>query len=1020
MRAALKRATNKAAESSGALKEAEAAAADGDVAAALKAAREASEAAAAASDEAAAALKAVKEIRRALNAKYVATRNARVVEENARQAASIPAEGELLPTEDEVLAEYEAGSGARGASNEATTTMAPAVAAEDAEGELLPSEAEVLAESGVTETSPDEESDSGARASSADDSAVLSSDAEGELLPSEAEVLAESGVTETTPEEESASSATDEDTAVLADDVEGELLPSDAEVLAESGVTETTPEDETAATTDDSAVLSADVEGELLPSEAEVLAESGVTETSPTEESTTTTDDNAVLSPDVEGELLPSEAEVLADAGAETTTAEGELLPSENDAIAVEETEEETTIPAAAKATETEVETEIDAEVEPEVPPIAPATSTLPHLAERQQKKVVSIYHPSAKTNAKPIVSAPKGDTYLSDASSAGEAAAKQLSKALEGSFNPIASRNAESKKALEQKKSAGTPLGADDSCGKRLQQWGQCGGKQGCPSGTCKDSAWEGTCCPYGWECVRSDAYYWQCKSSGGGGGGGSSGGGGNGGGGSSSGGSNPMPAPLPAVEAKLTASGDVDYAVPLKLSFLFLEAQRAGKLPGSQRVKWRGDSNTNAMTPWGTPIVRGYYDAGDGVLFNFPMAYALSTVGWSVFEFYDGYKKAGEYDNALAAVRWGSDYLLSCISPDGKEIVAQVGNGQQDHTSWGRPEDWQGARPVYTIKQGQKGADVAGAMSAALAAAAVAFKPVDAAYSAKCLSGAKALYEFALKSPGLYQDTVADAGNFYRSSNALDDVSFAAAMIAVAVGDSDKASAEKYANAAASLWDRWWKEEDGPRTWVAADWDSASWSAMTLLSTRLFPGNAAYAQRMNYLVDSWLTGGDVVVFTPKGLAWSTEWGSLRHTGNALFLMQVFSKYRGGEALANKVDCFSHAQLRYMLGFDQSPRSFVVGYGRNAPQRPHHRGSSCPPMPDQCSWDMYNNPGPNPQTLYGALVGGPGKDDSYKDDRGNYINNEVAMDYQAGFIGSLAAMASSPLKYNSGSCTRR
>ena len=129
--------------------------------------------------------------------------------------------------------------------------------------------------------------------------------------------------------------------------------------------------------------------------------------------------------------------------------------------------------------------------------------------------------------------------------------------------------------------------------------------------------------------------------------------------------------------------------------------------------------------------------------------------------------------------------------------------------------------------------------------------------------------------------------------------------------------------------------------------------------------------------------------------------------------------KASGGDALAQKVDCFSHAQLRYMLGFDKSPRSFVVGYGKGAPQRPHHRASSCPPMPDACSWDAFNNPGPNPQTLFGALVGGPGKDDSYKDDRGNYVNNEVAMDYEAGFVGALAAMAESPVKYNGGKCSK-
>ena len=47
---------------------------------------------------------------------------------------------------------------------------------------------------------------------------------------------------------------------------------------------------------------------------------------------------------------------------------------------------------------------------------------------------------------------------------------------------------------------------------------------------------------------------------------------------------------------------------------------------------------------------------------------------------------------------------------------------------------------------------------------------------------------------------------------------------------------------------------------------------------------------------------------------------------------------------------------------------------------------------------------GPNPYVLEGALVGGPKtNDDRYVDDRGDYISNEVACDYNAGFQSVLA-----------------
>ena len=66
---------------------------------------------------------------------------------------------------------------------------------------------------------------------------------------------------------------------------------------------------------------------------------------------------------------------------------------------------------------------------------------------------------------------------------------------------------------------------------------------------------------------------------------------------------------------------------------------------------------------------------------------------------------------------------------------------------------------------------------------------------------------------------------------------------------------------------------------------------------------------------------------------------------------------------------------------------------------------SSCPSMPAPCGWDEQKNPGPNPHTLYGALVGGPGQDDSYEDDREDYVKNEVACDYNAAFQSGIAGM---------------
>lgn len=63
------------------------------------------------------------------------------------------------------------------------------------------------------------------------------------------------------------------------------------------------------------------------------------------------------------------------------------------------------------------------------------------------------------------------------------------------------------------------------------------------------------------------------------------------------------------------------------------------------------------------------------------------------------------------------------------------------------------------------------------------------------------------------------------------------------------------------------------------------------------------------------------------------------------------------------------------MLG--DSGRSYVVGFGNNPPTHAHHRGASCPRESSvgsnspTCDYSNYALPTPNPNVLYGALVGG-------------------------------------------------
>ncbi|CAL8072378.1 unnamed protein product [Orchesella dallaii] len=433
-------------------------------------------------------------------------------------------------------------------------------------------------------------------------------------------------------------------------------------------------------------------------------------------------------------------------------------------------------------------------------------------------------------------------------------------------------------------------------------------------------------------------------------------------------------------------------NYGEALEKSILFYEAQRQGRLPTTNRIPWRGDSFVNDRGQNGEDLTGGYFDAGDHVKFGFPFASSMSMLAWGMADFKEGYVKAGQWEQAKDALRWGLDYMIK-IHPEPNVLYVQVGDGNRDHAYWGRPEDWPAddVRPALRATTSLPATEVAAEQAAAMAAASEIYRNEgDTAFASTLLQHARDLYNFANTNRGKYSDSFPEAAQFYNSYSGFgDELLWSAAWLYRVTNE----------NNYQQDYQRFFTEFNLNGRPAEAAWDDKTAQAQVLLAK--IDQSPVYVEAARNFCD-WVV--DEATKTPLGLVFISQWGSLRHASNVAFVC-----LQAAEAGINvdKYRAFAKQQIDYVLG--STGRSFMCGFGNNPPQRPHHRASSCPNRPAPCDWQNYNSPDPNPQVLTGALVGGPNQQDQYTDDRNDYVSNEIAIDYNAGFQGAVAAIH----KYN-------
>lgn len=459
-------------------------------------------------------------------------------------------------------------------------------------------------------------------------------------------------------------------------------------------------------------------------------------------------------------------------------------------------------------------------------------------------------------------------------------------------------------------------------------------------------------------------------------------------------------------SVAALIGLGFSADYTKALNLSVKFYGAQRSGTADSNWIIKQypnkapcfaRDGEKVNA------DLRGGWHDAGDNIKFTLTNAWSAYVLlkAYDAFpsafgdQYNISYGPANGVPDILDEVKWATDYLLKA-NLDATTLVSQVGDGS-DHdqgmtcvamsaqtTANGGDPRWVWFGNSKTDRTGTK-ADILGITAASLALMSKIYRPYDANYADRCLNAAKNLYATAKTRPGNTAEP--NAQDFYATSGDQDDLFCGAVELYRATNTAS------YLNEALS-----YNTAAGEHNWVV-DWnDHHDYCRHSLAKA----GKTAEAQNFwKKAVDDYLSKKSTATYV-KGLAYFSDWGSLRYALNAAFSSALYYEAFGGE----NYKTFSKSQVDYVLGSNEYNRSFLVGYDASSPQAPHHKNAfGLDQWMDASSKSKY--------PLLGALVGGPHikrySDGSlvsppgYQDLMTDYVTNEVTLDYNAGFVGATA-----------------
>lgn len=436
-------------------------------------------------------------------------------------------------------------------------------------------------------------------------------------------------------------------------------------------------------------------------------------------------------------------------------------------------------------------------------------------------------------------------------------------------------------------------------------------------------------------------------------------------------------------------------NYVKLLNYSMLFYEAQRSGKLPDNNRIPWRKDSALTDGEDNGVSLTEGYYDAGNYLKFTVPLAYTLTMLSWGGIEWIDSYRRANLMNDFRDTVKWGTDWIIKA-HPEPNVLYVQVGIGEVDNNYWGPDTGIPLPRPSFMVNNSAPGTDAAALTSAALSSASILFREHfnDSQYADLLLSHAYVLQNFAETAQPYqpYSIAVPAAAKYYNTNTYKSQLVYGNLWLYKASKNST------YLRRANELYDQY----NTSLVLGVMDWSDPTGATLVLGAT--LDSEKYRDTAMNYfdrVIGTSNTSSRLCNYTEGGLLYCkgySDHNSVMPPLNMGMLIAVMKK-SFPSLVGSSYTNFIQKQLNYLLGENKMFSPYVCGVHKNSPKNPHHAGASGGTDLKK----INTSPKYMAHVLYGAVIGGPDKDDNFYDIRNDYRQTEVAIDYNAPYQSLMA-----------------